>query len=136
MGSLSETKDGIVVDERSASSSDSDKTIDEEASMSEDEGFQREVERRTTAKHPKKGSGDDSNSSRNDSVNSDEKLKKRIFEQFIKKDDVYTSAKVAGSPINFNLPKSDTVKENKEKKTRKKRSNTSSFVSVESQNIP
>jgi len=79
LGSLSETKDGIVVEERSSSSSDSDKTIDEDNSMSEDEGFQREVERRTTARHPKNESGDDSNSSRNDSVNSDEKLKKRIF---------------------------------------------------------
>jgi len=79
LGSLSETKDGIVVEERSSSCSDSEKTIDEEASMSEDEGFQREVERRTTARNPKKESGDDSNSSRNDSVNSDEKLKKRIF---------------------------------------------------------
>lgn len=63
----------------------------------------------------KKLKKDDETSSRNDSVNSDEKLRKRIFEQFIKKDDVYTSVKVAGSPINFNMPKLDEVNTQKEK---------------------
>ena len=48
--------------------------------MSEEEGFQREVERKTTVKPKQRGSVDDSTSSRNDSILSDEKLKTRIFE--------------------------------------------------------
>ena len=80
IGNLSDTKDGIVIDDRSSSNSDDDKTIDEEDSMSEEEGFQREVERKTTVKPKQRGSVDDSTSSRNDSILSDEKLKTRIFE--------------------------------------------------------
>lgn len=47
--------------------------------MSEEEGFQREVERKTNVKKKKQESGDDWTSSRNDSILSDEKLKTRIF---------------------------------------------------------